>query len=229
MNNGFILFLGILAAMATSWCGLIFGSQVQLGNLQYTETLEPKRIYPVARLGLAEQGLQVYRANGCYYCHTQQVRPAGMGGDIERGWGLRRTVARDFLLDQPAMIGFSRIGPDLKNVGDRIPDRQWHMVNLFDPQTTVERSVMPPFPFLFEERRIQGEPSPSALQLTGRFAPKPGYEVVPTPEARALVAYMLSLRANVPIFEAPYEFEQEEAPDADAPEEEQPPADAQEF
>ena len=38
-----------------------------------------------------------------------------------------------------------------------------------------------------------------ALKLTGKFAPKAGYEIVPTPEAEALVDYLLSLKKDHPI------------------------------
>jgi cytochrome c oxidase cbb3-type subunit 2 len=64
---------------------------------------------------------------------------------------------------------------------------------------------MPPYRFLFEKRKVDAahKPSPDALQLPPEFAPPPGFEIVPTPEARALVAYLLSLRADVALFEAP--------------------------
>jgi cytochrome c oxidase cbb3-type subunit 2 len=52
-------------------------------------------------------------------------------------------------------------------------------------------------------RRIGWQPSPDALQLPGEFAPPPGFEIVPKPEARALVAYLSSLRTDAVLFEAP--------------------------
>ena len=64
---------------------------------------------------------------------------------------------------------------------------------------------MPPFRYLFELRkRMDGVPSPHALQFPKDFAPPAGYEVVPTPEARQLAAYLLSLRADAPLYEAPF-------------------------
>ncbi len=61
---------------------------------------------------------------------------------------------------------------------------------------------MPPYRFLFETRKIGAKPSPEALQFPTPVAPA-GYEIVPKPEATALVAYLLSLRADAPLFEAP--------------------------
>jgi cytochrome c oxidase cbb3-type subunit II len=209
MNNGFILFLGIAVAMATSWFGLIFGSQAQLGNLQQAESMDTGALYPVARAGVAQQGLAVYRENGCYYCHSQSVRPAGIGNDLGRGWGERRSVARDYLLDQPVMVGFSRMGPDLKNVGQRLGNYEWQMLHLYAPKMMVPGSTMPPYPYLFEKRRIAGEPSRDALRLPKDLAPEPGYEIVPKPEAKALVHYLLSLRADTRLFEAPMQPKEE--------------------
>ena len=63
---------------------------------------------------------------------------------------------------------------------------------------------MPSYPFLFERRKIRQHPAPDALQqLPKEFAPPAGYEIVPKPEARALVAYLLSLRSDTPLYEAP--------------------------
>ena len=92
---------------------------------------------------------------------------------------------------------------DLSNIGARMPDLSWHLEHLYDPRTRVNGSLMPAYHYLFETRLIGKQPSPYALQLTGKFAPKPGYEVVPTTEALQLVAYLQSLRADVPLFEGP--------------------------
>jgi hypothetical protein len=62
---------------------------------------------------------------------------------------------------------------------------------------------MPPYRFLFEQRRIERRASPEALVLPAELAPAPGYEVVPKPAARALAAYLISLRADAPLFKAP--------------------------
>ena len=62
---------------------------------------------------------------------------------------------------------------------------------------------MPPYRCLFERRKIGWQPSPGALRLSGEFAPPPGCEIVPKPEAKALVAYLLSLKADAALFEAP--------------------------
>jgi cytochrome c oxidase cbb3-type subunit 2 len=199
MNYGPLLFLGIFLTLASSWCGLVLVPQLQFGRLEPVTIESTGQIYPPNRPGLAERGVAVYRANGCIYCHSQQVRPPGYGVDAERGWGKRRSVARDYLRDKTVMLGTMRTGPDLTNIGVRQASAQWQLAHLYDPQITSQGSIMPPFRFLFDKHRIRGRPSPQALSLTGAFAPEPGYEIVPKPEAEALVQYLLSLKASTPL------------------------------
>jgi cbb3-type cytochrome oxidase cytochrome c subunit len=294
MNYGPLVFLAAFFALASSWCGFVLTPQLQIGRLQQTNTVGGAAVtYPVARPGLAQQGLEVYRANGCAYCHSQQVGQTGtvvdialteagtnqaatvaalvslangltnestalkalpplepgrsdalgtnlleglpraffrsstpgaanaavktihatsakaqlwivpVGSDVARGWGRRRTVAEDYLFDSPVMPGSQRVGPDLANIGTRLPDAHWHLLHLYAPKIQVKESTMPQYRFLFEKRKIERHPSPEALVLTGDLAPTPGYEVVPKPAAKALVTYLVSLRADAPLFVAP--------------------------
>ena len=132
-----------------------------------------------------------------------EVKITPTGPDIARGWGKRHSVAEDFLFDQPVMLGWQRIGPDLADVGSRLPVVEWHLLRLYNPKIVEKKSVMPPYRFLFEKRKIGREPSPTALRLTGEFAPERDCEIVPTDQAKALVAYLISLRADTVIFETP--------------------------
>lgn len=126
------------------------------------------------------------------------------GRDISRGWGIRQSVAADYLYDVPVQLGSLRAGPDLANVGVRDPDLNWQLVHLYNPRAVVKDSAMPSFRFLFEVRKIGAAMSPDALNLPKEFAPSSGYEVVPKPEAEELAAYLLTLRANVPLYQAPF-------------------------
>jgi cytochrome c oxidase cbb3-type subunit 2 len=122
---------------------------------------------------------------------------------MARGWGLRQSVAADYLHEYPVQIGNSRLGPDLANVGARRPDAQWHLRHFYDPRTEEKASIMPAYRYLFETRKAGRTPSPNALKLPPEFAPAAGYEIVPTEEAMQLVAYMQSLVVSTPLFEAP--------------------------
>ncbi len=204
MNYGPLLFLGVFFTMVTSWFGLVLVPHLQMGRApQAVNVLDTTAKYPVGRPGQAVQGQQVYRSLGCAECHTQQVRPRGYGADIERGWGTRRSVAADFLYDYPIMIGHLRVGPDLMNFGLRETNRVNVLRHLYDPQSAVPGSMMPAYKFLFEERPLRFGHKPSDDALTGVRGASADVEIVPKPEAVALVEYLLSLRADVPLFEVP--------------------------
>lgn len=220
MNYGPLLFLGILFTLASSWVGLVLMPHRQLGGLTANTSTNATGVvvmYPQARSGEAQQGAELYRSLGCVYCHSQQVRPEGFGADIERGWGKRRTVSRDYIYDKPVMLGTSRTGPDLTNIGERQPSADWHLSHLYNPQITSKGSVMPPYPFLFEVRPVGARgPSSDALKLSGEHAPLAGHEVVPTAAARQLVAYLQSLKTSVALPEAPLPSKGEGEAGADA-------------
>jgi cytochrome c oxidase cbb3-type subunit 2 len=134
------------------------------------------------------------------------IRP--VGPDIHMGWGPRRSVAEDFLYDYPVMPGSVRMGPDLANVGVRLPDENWQLRHLYEPRSEVPKSFMPTYKFLFEKRpRAKGKkPAPDALQWAESSDPEPAYDIVPGPEARALAAYMVSLRGDAPLYEASFKL-----------------------
>ena len=159
--------------------------------------------YPLPIVGLAEQGKQVYISMGCAYCHTQQVRRKGFGSDYERGWGLRASVPRDYIRQDQVLLGTMRTGPDLMNVGERLEDPLWHHQHLYNPEITSEGSTMPAYHFLYEIRDIKNNRmSIDAIQLTAPYGLAPGLELVPTKRAKALVAYLLSLRLDYDLPEA---------------------------
>ena len=81
MNYGPLIFLAAFLALASSWFGVVLTPQLQVGQLQQTNTLNGL-LYPVARPGVAQQGLQVYRASGCVQCHSQQIGQSGTVFDV---------------------------------------------------------------------------------------------------------------------------------------------------
>jgi len=195
MNKGPLLFLGIFFALAFSWTGIVLTNQIQFGHLAPLMDTSDGIAYPQAMPGLARQGKQVYQELGCIYCHSQQVRRPGFGTDDLRGWGERQSVARDYVQQGRVFLGTMRTGPDLMNVGARPLAADWHFRHLLDPQLVSPGSIMPPFPFLFQVRKIVGQPSPKALgNLPALLAPPPGFELVPTARGEALVAYLQSLK-----------------------------------
>ena len=287
MKTGFAVFLAAFVALGASWFGFVYGPLKQLGGAKETVVLQSGDKWPLQRTGDATLGLQVYRANSCAACHTEQIRQAGAanelslvnlgvhqaadlkdfiasllgtvpelmnfsntitgnlagwngelpkvlfsgqedtvvallgdkfkavgvktdarvvarGADIAHGWGTRHSVAADYLYDAPVQLGNLRAGPDLANLGVRAPDLNWQLQHLYAPRSIVKNSTMPAFRYLFTVKKIGAQPAADALVLSKEFAPADGFEIVPTPEAKQLAAYLVSLKNNVPLYEAPF-------------------------
>ncbi len=201
MKNGLALFLGVFAILGVSWAGLLLSAHKQLGGLSQFKDPVEETLFPQPLSGLADQGRMVYQDLGCVSCHTQQVRHEGFGSDIERKWGTRGSYARDYIREKTVFIGNSRIGPDLRNVGVRLGDTTSagdyaeYFYHLLYTPASKDAAAMPAYKFLFDVHPVAGrQPSPDALKLTGKYAPAAGEEVVPTLRARALVAYLQSLK-----------------------------------
>ena len=278
------LFLGIFGTFAFSWVGLTVLPNWQIGHLNPQSDEEGTDIYPQPQSGMFERGARVYAANGCIYCHSQQVRPDYAAADIERGWGNRRGAPRDYIFERPVFLGKMRMGQDLANIGARAPAEQaspapggaaspaasaapggvapaaappaakqnqspsasaqpaspspaaspaaaaaagassgaqvagppwpiqtigeppmysaaWHHVHLYSPRSINFDSNMPAYRFLYKKRRISDARSADALQLTGSDAPPEGWEVIPSFDAKCLVAYMMALNQSHPLNE----------------------------
>jgi len=136
---------------------------------------------------LQAKGRAVYIANGCSYCHTQQVRPLPQ----DKLFG-RPSAPGDFAYQTPELLGSERTGPDLTNVGARQASTVWQYIHLYNPRAVVPQSIMPAFAWLFDvvDRAPPGA-TPVALPMA--YAPTQGV-VVPSPDAQALVAYLLALK-----------------------------------
>ena len=158
----------------------------------------PKGLKPYTTAQL--RGRAIYIREGCVYCHTQQPRDKSQAPDASRGWG-RASVAGDYYYDSPHLLGTSRTGPDLFNVGVRQPSADWHLGHLFQPRAYVPGSIMPGYPYLFDmkDKADEGE---RVLQLPPEFAP-PKKVVVATPQALDLVKYLQSLDHSYPAIDKP--------------------------
>ena len=334
------LFLGIFGTFAFSWVGLTLIPNWQIGHLDPQREEDGSDTYPQPQSGMVERGRRVYAANGCIYCHSQQVRADYAADDIERKWGDRRSAPRDYIFERPVFLGKMRMGQDLSNIGARTPAEQenappagtasaatspapqggaaappapsaapsgtnpsapakagspppgapppkataspppagpsaafpspspaspapstsspaaspaaplasplpsapatpgpkappaspspsavanaspaagaspgpvptsgesamysaaWHHLHLYSPRSINVDSNMPSYRFLYQTRRITDAPSADALKLTGSEAPTEGWEIVPTYDAKCLVAYLMSLNQSHPL------------------------------
>ena len=92
---------------------------------------------------LEQQGRDLYIREGCYYCHSQMIRP--MLHEYLRYGDASR--AEEFIYDHPFQWGSKRTGPDLHRIGGKYPSL-WHFQHLMDPRSTSQGSNMPGFPWL---------------------------------------------------------------------------------
>ena len=112
-----------------------------------TEPYEGITPYPPLRLA----GRDIYVREGCYLCHSQQIRP--FRSETER-YG-PYSVAGEFVYDRPFQFGSKRTGPDLARVGKRYSD-EWHRIHLLGPRDVVPESNMPAYVWL-EDAMVDGD------------------------------------------------------------------------
>jgi len=101
-------------------------------------------VRPYSPLELA--GRDIYVREGCYVCHSQQIRP--FRDEAER-YG-HYSLAAESMFDHPFQWGSKRTGPDLARVGGKYSN-EWHVAHLADPRDVVPQSIMPPYAFLAEK------------------------------------------------------------------------------
>ena len=200
MNNILKFSLGIFATLSVAWLAFVVGARKQFGDLVPTSSIleedgsmpEGAELFPKGFSGVAQQGASEYVSLGCATCHTQQVRLVESGFDVERGWGDRPSVARDYILQNEVSIGNTRIGPDLANLGLREYSDEWLHQHLFEPQTIVQESICPPSPFLYDIKYSDGE---GIIKISNEQSEKDRF-ISPSLRANRIVSYLQALRQD---------------------------------
>ena len=121
---------------------------------QTTEPVDGLR--PLSALEL--EGRDIYRREGCVGCHSQMIRP--FRAETER-YG-HYSVAGESVYDHNFLWGSKRTGPDLARVGGRYSD-DWHRAHMYNPCDVVPESIMPAYPWLFENT-VDGSDTPRKMQ-----------------------------------------------------------------
>jgi cytochrome c oxidase cbb3-type subunit 2 len=135
-RNSIILIIAI--AIVVSIGGLI--EIVPLFRIETTiERVQGMRPYTPLELA----GQNIYVREGCYVCHSQQIRP--LRDEVER-YG-HYSLAAESMYDHPFQWGSERQGPDLSRIGGKYSN-EWHVAHLTDPRSVVPESIMPPYGFL---------------------------------------------------------------------------------
>jgi cytochrome c oxidase cbb3-type subunit I/II len=162
-------------------------------------------------------GRDIYIREGCVNCHTQMVRP--FRSETER-YG-EYSKAGEFVYDHPFLWGSKRTGPDLHRVGEKYSN-SWHYNHMLAPDAVSTGSIMPAYPWLFEQTIDKGETGGkiSALRSVGvpygegyedqanadldkqseqivKSLKADGIEVIPDAEIIALIAYLQRLGKDI--------------------------------
>lgn len=191
--------------------GLVFaGLSVLIAILPAYTLQENNNPLPGDRPPTSEEikGLAVYIEEGCVACHTQQVRNI----EMDNVWGSRPSMPADYYYSKqrmsfwqqsPSLLGSERTGPDLTNIGKRQPSQDWHLLHLYNPRLVVSESVMPAYPWLFEEKS-NPDGDDIVVNVPEDYTGDPSKKVVASAKALHLVAYLKSLKqteiANTPAF-----------------------------
>ena len=158
---------------------------------------------------LQQRGRAVYLREGCWYCHSQFVRP--VTGETRR-WGPVAELG-EFAYDVPHLFGTRRIGPDLLRVGLKYSD-EWHYAHFWDPRMLSPDSVMAPYRGLFDTPQervgiVDDGAGGRTLQKTPRtealfdFASK--QQIRLTPSSDGLLFVPRRARDKAPVIQLPNE------------------------
>jgi len=135
------ILLGVLTLLTVAIGGLV--EIVPLFTIQTTiERVEGMRPYSPLEL----TGRNIYIREGCYVCHSQQIRP--LRDEVER-YG-HYSLAAESMYDHPFQWGSKRTGPDVARVGGKYSN-EWHVAHLVDPRAVVPQSIMPSYAFLAQK------------------------------------------------------------------------------
>ena len=120
-----------------------FGGLVEIVPLYVMETTveHVKGVRPYSPL--ESRGRDIYVREGCYTCHSQQIR--ALRDEVER-YG-HYSLAAESMYDHPFQWGSKRTGPDLARVGGKYSN-DWHYAHLIKPTSVVPESLMPSYRFL---------------------------------------------------------------------------------
>ncbi len=167
------------------------------------------------------QGRDIYVREGCYTCHSQMVRP--FRSETSR-YG-EYSKAGEFVYDHPFQWGSKRTGPDLHRIGGKYPD-SWHFNHMLDPASMSPGSIMPSYPWLFEDdldtnstrskidaMSTLGVPYPAGFSAEANASlrqqsdgiqkslAKDGIEIMPNKEIIALIAYLQRVGTDIKVKE----------------------------
>jgi cytochrome c oxidase cbb3-type subunit I/II len=100
-------------------------------------------------------GRDIYIREGCVNCHSQMIRP--FRSEVQRydPKGGEYSKAGEYVYDHPFLWGSKRTGPDLQRLGGKYAD-SWHFRHMLTPGEVSTGSIMPAYPWLYEQQIDKG-------------------------------------------------------------------------
>ena len=126
---------------------ILVGGIVEIHPAVAVKEAVPLKENAIPYSALELTGRDVYIKEGCYYCHTQMIRPL-VAETLRYG---AYSEAWESMYDHPFQWGSKRTGPDLARVGGKYPDI-WHYKHMLDPRATSQGSIMPNYSFLLTQK-----------------------------------------------------------------------------
>ncbi len=168
-----------------------------MGTIKKIDSVKPYNALELA-------GRDVYQQEGCFYCHTQVIRPFKWETDR---WDPKRkhgpapySKAGEFVYDHPFLWGSKRTGPDLAHEASLNDNPEWHKRHLINPRDPVPDSIMPAYPWLFEAKLEAATVQARMRALRTIGVPYTDADIAAAPaliagktQGDALVAYLLKL------------------------------------
>jgi cytochrome c oxidase cbb3-type subunit I/II len=130
-----------------TFVAIVVGSAIEILPTLIMHTYAPTSLTVVPYTALELTGRDIYVREGCYNCHSQMIRT--LPEDVLR-YG-PASLAEESMYDRPFQWGSKRTGPDIARVGGKYPDL-WHYRHLLDPRSVTPGSIMPAYPWLFDDK-----------------------------------------------------------------------------
>ena len=187
-----VILLSILTLITVSIGGIV----EIVPTFTIKSTIEPvDGVRPYSPLELA--GRNIYIREGCYTCHSQQIRT--FRDEVER-YG-HYSLAAESMYDHPFQWGSKRTGPDLARVGGKYSN-DWHVAHLKNPREVVPESIMPPYAFLQDTTLGMDDPAAHLPQFGGfcAYAVALGRKFDGDPQFADIVDGRLYLFVNAAVF-----------------------------
>lgn len=116
------------------------------------EQLKGAELGFMSRKELIDLGEDIFKIEGCWYCHTDQTRTLvqDVVANGSESFPAPPSSPNEYIYQRTTFMGTRRIGPDLSRVGVKRPSRDWNASHFWYPKTTTPGTIMPQMRHFFD-------------------------------------------------------------------------------